>query len=452
MVNASSNITENSFTPAQIIQKKRDGETLTQNEIQFFIDGLMSGTFANYQASSLLMATYFQGMNTAETVDLTKAMAYSGKMFNWAETKRPLVDKHSTGGVGDKVSLILAPLASACGLAVPMMSGRGLGHTGGTTDKLESIPGFTTSLSDTAAMSQLADLGVIMLSQNEKIAPADKILYSLRDVTGTIESIPLITASILSKKLAEGTKGLLLDVKVGNGAFMSTQTQARKLAQSIVQTAHKLGIQCRALLTDMNQPLGCSAGHLLEVKECIDILSMQETQLCSADLIEITLQSCAHMLQLGGLAKGLKEGRKIAQQHLRDGSAWKVFQKLVAAQGGDLSFIRSPEKWPKAPVQTVLTAKRSGFISKMHTRDIGNLLVQLGGGRKQIGDPIDPTVGFLFHSKLGCAVKKGDPLVEIHCKTIQDSEHCKRQLEIAIEVTGSRKPRPKLILTTITND
>lgn len=455
------------FNPSKIIEKKRNGEPLSDDEIFYFVNALLSGDFADYQASSLLMAIFFQGMSTAETVALTKAMAFSGKTMEWKGISRPLADKHSTGGVGDKVSILLAPLASACGLAVPMMSGRGLGHTGGTTDKLESIPGFSTQLDEKQARDQLQKIGVVMLSQSQAVAPADRILYALRDVTATIESIPLITASILSKKVAEGAHSLLLDVKVGNGAFMQTLPEAKRLASSIVYTANHLGVKCRALVTDMNQPLGCTAGHLLELAECIGILKGEdfskslaldsettkpghsERQLCSADLIELTLHSCAQMLLLAGVVKNLAEGRKLAVNKLRDGSAYDVFRKMVAAQGGQLDFIENPQLWKKAKAKGFYFAKHSGYLSSIQTRLLGNLLVQLGGGRLKVGDPIDPTVGFIFHAKLGCPVAKGQPILEVHAPDHTKLKSCLDQLDEVIEISKTRKARPKLIYECI---
>ncbi|MGZ3689804.1 MAG: thymidine phosphorylase, partial [Bdellovibrionota bacterium] len=335
------------LTPARIIQKKRDGEELEAAEIAGFVRGITSGEVADYQATAFLMAVFFKGMTLDETVALTRAMLESGERYDLSAIPGKKVDKHSTGGVGDKVSLILAPLAAACGLKVPMMSGRGLGHSGGTLDKLESIPGFDVKLSRERFEHVLKNIGCAMIGQSEKIAPADKKLYALRDVTATVECIPLIVASILSKKLAEGTDALVLDVKVGSGAFMKSRDQARKLAKTLTAVARKSGLICRALLTNMDQPLGYAVGNALEVQESIEILmGAKNPEYASGDLRELTIQLCAEMLEAGKIVKGQAEARKLAGARLADGSAWRIFQDLVAAQGGQVQSIRRPGLLP----------------------------------------------------------------------------------------------------------
>ncbi len=438
------------LSPAWIIQRKRDGEELSPQEIRDFIHGITNGDVADYQATAFLMAVFFRGMSFQETAALTQAMLESGERYDLSHIKGPKVDKHSTGGVGDKVSIILAPLAAACGLKVPMMSGRGLGHSGGTLDKLESISGFNTRLTHERFEEVLRELGCAMIGQSEKIAPADKKLYALRDVTATVECVPLITASILSKKLAEGTEALVLDVKVGNGAFMKTREQARKLAKTLVQVAKKMGLPCRALLTNMDQPLGYAVGNALEVIECIQCLRNERSDpFSSADLREVTIQLCAHMLVLGRVTKTLAEGRKLAHARLADGSAWKVFEALTLAQGGNVSQILDPSKLPQAPVKAEWKARKRGYLARINTEQIGRLLIELGGGRKVAEDAIDPAVGLLFHRKLGAKVQPGDTLVTVHAPQAFAARERMSELEAAfqaaIEITATRKPVPKLV-------
>lgn len=438
------------ISPAWIIQKKRDGKELDPNEILEFIHGVTQGTVADYQASAFLMAVFFQGMTLQETVALTQAMLNSGVRYDLSRVPGIKVDKHSTGGVGDKVSLILAPLAAACGLKVPMMSGRGLGHTGGTVDKLEAIPGFNTNLTREKFVDTLHRVGCAMTSQTSQICPADKKLYALRDVTATVECIPLIVASILSKKIAEGSQALVLDVKVGNGAFMKNRNQAQKLAKTLIQVAKLMGLPTRAILSDMNQPLGYSAGNAIEVKECVEVLKNQKsTALCSADLRELTIQLCAHMLDLGKVTRNLAEGRKLAHSRLTDGSAWKVFGNLVREQGGDLAAIENPEKIKLASRKKIWTSRKSGYLVKMDTEVLGKILVELGGGRKQTSDQIDPQVGLAFHQKLGSKVKVGDPLVTVYAHDSASLKVSLEQLEAAIELSSAKKSVPKLILEQI---
>lgn len=437
-----------SFSPAEIIQKKRDGKALSSEEMRFFVEGLNNGNVADYQASAFLMAVFFRGMNLQETVELTRLMVDSGEKLDLSGVSGPKVDKHSTGGVGDKVSLILAPLAAACGLKVPMMAGRGLGNSGGTIDKLESIPGYSTQVEPKKIVDQLKRIGVVLVGQSDKIARADKKLYAIRDVTATIDSIPLITASILSKKIAEGTQGLLLDVKIGNGAFMRTKAQARALAASITKVAKAMGVRCQALLSDMNQPLGYAVGNSLEVIESIEVLKNQSCLLengVSSDLKELTIQSCAHMLMLGGLSRSLSEARKLAHQKLADGSAYRVFEQLVEAQGGSLDYIRNPLKLPLAPIRHEWKAPRRGFIKTIDTNAIGHLLVELGGGRKRAEDSIDPGVGFLFHKKLGSPIRAGETIVTAYVRSEAQAKMADLAFEKAMVFGSTRKPVPRLI-------
>ena len=335
-----------------------------------------------------------------------------------------------------------------------MMSGRGLGHSGGTLDKLEAISGFNTRMSQGRFEEVLKEVGCVMIGQSEKIAPADKKLYALRDVTATVECVPLITASILSKKLAEGAQALVLDVKVGNGAFMKTREQARKLSKTLVQVAKKMGLPCRAVLTNMDQPLGYAVGNALEIAECIEVLrNVKNEEFSSTDLKEVTIQLCAHMLMLGRLVKSLPEGRKLAHAKLADGSAWRVFQALTQAQGGSLEQILDPSKLVQAPVRTEWKARKRGYISRMNTEQLGRILIELGGGRKAASDTVDSAVGLVFHRKLGAKVHASDTLVTVHAPAAYAIKERMSELEAtfqeAIEITAVRKPVPKLVLEAL---
>lgn len=459
------------LTPALTIQRKRDGKELSARQIRDFIQGLSTGEVTDYQATAFLMATYFKGMTLDETVALTEAMLDSGERYDFSRLPGMKVDKHSTGGVGDKVSLILAPLAAACGLKVPMMAGRGLGHTGGTLDKLESIPGYSVKLPRAQFEKMVSEIGCSIIGQSDTMVPADKKLYSLRDVTATIECIPLIVASILSKKLAEGATGLVYDIKVGNGAFMKTRDQAKRLAKTMILVGEKMGLKSRALLTDMNQPLGCTAGNAIEIAECIAVLRGSKKYLnhylhltssasaasdklsegCSTELKELTLQLCAHMLDVGGVVGTLAEGRKLAAAKLADGSAWKKFEDIVSAQGGSLDVIRHPEKLVKASHKVVWTANKRGFLSKIDTESVGRILVELGGGRAKATDRIDPGVGIKFHRKLGAQVKSGEPLVTVwvNPKSAPLLNALENRFQQAVEITATRKAVPKLVLEIV---
>jgi len=437
-------------SPAWTIQKKRDGEELSSAEIHAFIKGLATGDVADYQATAFLMAVFFRGMSLGETVALTEAMLASGERYDLSSISGPKIDKHSTGGVGDKVSLILAPLAAACGLKVPMMSGRGLGHSGGTLDKLESIQNFDVRLSRERFEEELKLIGCSMIGQSATIAPADKKLYALRDVTATVECIPLIVASILSKKIAEGSDALVFDVKVGSGAFMKTRESALKLGRTLSQVSKKMGLKARVLLTDMNQPLGYAVGNSLEMIESIQVLRDQTPdELASGDLKELTIQLCAQMLELGGLARNTVDGRKLAHSKLTNGSAWKVFEEMVRFQGGSIEQIRNTALLPKTSKTVQWKAKKRGFIAKINTEAVGRLLVELGGGRKQAADTIDPAVGLVFHRKLGAKVANGEPIVTAHIPENADKTRLfelEAMFQGAVEISRARKPVPKLII------
>jgi pyrimidine-nucleoside phosphorylase len=439
------------LTPALIIQRKRDGKELTRDEIRGFIKGLSTGDVTDYQATAFLMATFFKGMSLEETVGLTEAMYQSGEHYDLSRIKGPKSDKHSTGGVGDKVSVPLAPQAAASGLKVPMMAGRGLGFSGGTLDKLEAIRGFNVRLPRPQFDKMLTELGCAIIGQSETMVPADRKLYSLRDVTATVDCIPLIVASILSKKLAEGTDSLVLDVKVGSGAFMKTRDQARRLAKALIAVGRKMNLPIRAVLTNMSQPLGYSAGNSLEILESIEVLRneryLKARETSSADFKELTVQLCAQMLDLAGVTKNLAQARKLAHQKLSDGSAWRLFQEMTRQQGGDVSQIEDPTKLPISRKTVTWTARKRGYIGKMDTEVMGRILVELGGGRKKASDVIDPSVGLLFHRKPGAAVKPSDPIATVYLPEREvPLGELEQQFHAAIEITGTRKPVPKLIL------
>jgi pyrimidine-nucleoside phosphorylase len=434
------------FHPAVIIQRKRDGEILTDAEIRFLIAGLLDGSIADYQLSAFLMAVFFKGMTPEETVSYTRAMLESGDRYDFSDIPGVKVDKHSTGGIGDNVSMILAPLAAACGLVVPMMAGRGLGHTGGTLDKLESIPGFSVKLPAEKFREALKTIGCAIIGQSETMAPADRKLYALRDVTATIESLPLICGSILSKKLAEGTDALILDVKVGSGAFMKSKDQAKKLARALITVAKKSGLKCRAVLTNMDQPLGNAVGNAIEMVECIDML---KTGSGPADLREVTIQLCAQMLDAAGKVRTLAEGRKLAIERLTDGSAWKKFQQMVEFQGGSLRVVHDTSLFPTAPKKVAWKAHRRGYITKMDCEEIGRIVVDLGGGRKKTTDTIDFAVGLIFHKKLGAKVSAGDSIATAHLPDGLDVVAWEKRFQAAVQISPQRKPVPKLILETL---
>lgn len=389
------------FNPAQIIARKRDGASLSTADIANFVDGFTRGTVPDYQMSALAMAIYLRGMDLKETTTLTDCMLHSGIILNWPQGS-PVVDKHSTGGIGDKVSLVLAPLLACCGLRVPMISGRGLGPTGGTLDKLESIPGFRTNLSIDEIRRVTEQVGCVITGASAEIAPADKKLYALRDVTATIASIPLITASIMSKKLAEGLDALVLDVKWGSGAFMKTLDQARLLARSMVATGQKMNVRTTALLTDMNQPLGRTAGNACEVNETLQTLAGNGP----TDVVELTLALGAELLANTN-GTDLTDSRQILQRHIISGAGLRKFHEIVAAQGGTLNA-----PLPVAPVSDHC-ANRSGWLVRIDTEQLGWAVIEMGGGRRLLSDPIDHTVGLEFLVRLGDHVEQGQPLVKI---------------------------------------
>ncbi len=392
-----------------LIEKKRDQQQLTGEEIRFLIGGFNRGEIPDYQAAAWSMAVLLNGMSAEETTELTLAMADSGERLDLSDVVGIAVDKHSTGGVGDKTSLIVCPTVAACGLPVGKMSGRGLGFSGGTLDKLESIPGYRCGLSTEEFMSQLRSIGIVLTGQSADLAPADGKLYALRDVTGTVPSIPLIASSVMSKKLAAGAQAMVLDVKLGVGAFMKNEQQARQLAVRMVEIARLAGRQAVALLSDMNQPLGCAIGNAVEVREAIDCLQNRGP----SDLREHCLEVSAHMLVLGGKAGDLASARDLAADCLEDGRAWQKFRQLVLAQGGDVSVIEEPERLPQAPYEKAVPASRSGWLAEVHAGSIGEAVVLLGGGRARKGDSIDHAVGIRIAHKVGDRVEAGEPLFTV---------------------------------------
>ena len=393
-----------------IIRKKRDGHRLDPHEIGWMVKGIATGEVADYQWSALLMAVLWRGMDDAETSSLTESMMRSGSVVDLSSIPGPKIDKHSTGGVGDKTSLILAPIAAACGVLVPMVSGRGLGHTGGTLDKLEAIPGFRVDLSLGEFKRVLKECGLVLIGQTAEIAPADKRLYALRDATATVESIPLLSASIMSKKLAEGIDGLVLDVKTGNGAFMEKLDDSRALAQAMCAIGRDLGKKMVALITRMDQPLGCAVGNAVEVAECVEVLRGYGP----ADLVDLSVELAAEMVLMGKCASTIDEARLKCRRAIDDGSALERFQRVVEAQGGDPRAIDDLSRLPKPKHGHEVRAHESGFVRAIHARPIGVATMILGAGRARVDSIINPSVGVILNKKIGEHVQKGELLFTIY--------------------------------------
>jgi pyrimidine-nucleoside phosphorylase len=429
------------MNPVELIRKKRDGKSLTDNEIKFLVSNYTKRKIPDYQFSAFLMAAYLKGLNKRETAWLTKAMLYSGSVINLESVKGIKIDKHSTGGVGDKTSLILSPIVAAAGVKVPMISGRALGHTGGTLDKLEAIPGYRTDLSLEEYKTVLQKCGAVLIGQTKEIAPADKMIYALRDVTATVESIPLITASIMSKKLAEGIDGLVLDVKTGSGAFMRKQKDARTLADSLINTAKSFNKKVIGFITDMNQPLGNYIGNWLEVYESVKVLQGKKVD----DLLEVTLNLSGAMIYLGGKAKSIKEGIKISQELIDNGKAFEKFLEFVELQGGDISLIKNPDKYPKSKNHEKVVAEKNGYVKSIDVYEIGMASIELGGGRLKKDDVIDPKAGIIFYPKIGTRLKKGDLVAEIFTDKENKVDEIKQKLLAAITISNQRVNKVKLI-------
>ena len=430
------------FSMYEIIDKKKRGKKLTKEEIDWVIQGLMKKKVADYQMTALLMAIFLKGMTTEETAYLTDAMLYSGKVMSF-EGKN-VVDKHSTGGIGDKASFILAPIAAACGVKVPMIAGRGLGFTGGTVDKVESIKGFKTNLPLNEFENLLNKKGIVLIGQTKEIAPADRLIYALRDVTATIDSIPLITASIMSKKLAEGANGIVMDIKTGSGAFMGSHKEAKKLDNSILATAKRFNKASVALITNMDQPLGDAVGNSLEIIESVEVLKGKG----SKDITEISLALAARMIHIGGLEKSYSASLKRAKKSIADGSALKKFREMIKNQGGDTSFINDYGKLPLAKERTEVLSPKTAWIKSLKNDQIGLLCTELGGGRKVKTDKIDFGVGFVFHKKIGDKVNKGDSIFTIYHNKKQTKEVMyiiDRFLSQVLKLSNTKVEKPKTI-------
>ena len=407
-----------------VIIKKRDGMELSREEIDFFINGITRGSIPDYQAAAWAMAVLLNGMTERETTDLTMAMARSGEMLDLSGVVPLAVDKHSTGGVGDKTTLVVEPLVAACGLPVGKMSGRGLGFSGGTLDKMESIPGFRVNLTREEFLQKLGDEGLVLAGQSGDLAPADGKLYALRDVTGTVPSIPLIASSIMSKKIAAGAQAIVLDVKVGTGAFMETLQEARQLAELMVAIGRLSGRKVVALLSDMNQPLGNAVGNALEVKEAIDTLQGGGP----ADFWEHCLVVASHLLVVGRKAVDIDEARRMAETTLQDGIAWQQFRRLVTSQGGEVSVVDKPTLLPQAPFVETVAAERSGYLLGIDAREVGETSVELGAGRARKEDPIDHAVGIMIHHKVGDHIGKGEGLFTIHANDLSKMVAARKRL------------------------
>lgn len=426
----------------ELIRKKRTGGALGKQELEAFVAGYLRGEVRDYQMSAFLMAVYFKGMSTDETVALTDVMLHSGQVIDLSAIPGKKVDKHSTGGVGDKVSLILAPMVAACGVPVPMISGRGLGHTGGTLDKLESIPGFRTDLSISEYKQVIADVGTVMIGQTQEIAPADKRMYALRDVTSTVESIPLIAASIMSKKLAEGIDSLVLDVKTGNGAFMQEYDEAVALAEMLVSIGTGMNKQVIGFITDMNQPLGMNVGNWLEILESLECLRGKNI----SDLMEVTYVLGGAMLHLGGKAASIEEGMKLCHSAVWSGKAYEKFLQLVRTQGGDTACLEQPELYPHpAHLTAEVKCSSSGYVAAIDTLRVGVISTELGAGRQHLDEDIDPGAGIVFRRKIGDKVEKGETLATLYTNRKDILEPALSRLAASIDIRHEVVPQRSAI-------
>ena len=425
----------------ELIRKKREGKHLTREEIDYLIFNYTKNKIPDYQFSAFLMAAFLRGMDENETSLLTESMINSGIIVNLNSIKGSKIDKHSTGGVGDKTSLIIAPIAAAAGVNVPMISGRGLGHTGGTLDKLESIPGFRTNLNLSEYKSVLRKCGAVLIGQTQNIAPADKLIYALRDVTATVESIPLITASIMSKKIAEGIDGLVLDVKTGSGAFMRKMNDAVNLAGSLINTAKSFNKRVIAFITDMNQPLGNYIGNWLEVFESIKILKGE----IENDLFDLSMQLSGAMIYLGKKASSIEEGADIAKQKIKSGEAFNKFLQISKHQNGDIKYLTNTNKYSKSKFHTAIKSGTNGFLKTINTYELGMLALELGAGRKTKEDKIDPKAGIIFNYKIGDSVKRGDIIAEIFSDHKNKLKYVENNFLNALNFSKTKVKKPKLI-------
>ena len=429
----------------EIIKNKRGGKSLSNDEISFLINQFTKGNIPDYQFSALLMAILLKGMNDSETAALTNSMLNSGKIIDLSSLKGKKVDKHSTGGVGDKTSLIIAPIVASAGIYVPMISGRGLGHTGGTLDKLESITGFRTDLSLSKSMKFLEKCGAVLIGQTKEIAPADKMIYALRDVIATVESIPLITASIMSKKLAQGIDGLVLDIKTGNGAFMKSHQDSIRLANSLIQTARSFKKNVIAFITDMNQPLGNYIGNWLEVYESIQVLK----GMTKNDLYALSIKLSGAMIYLGKKAKSLQAGEQIAKDKIENGEAFRKFLEIVELQGGDVNYINNPERYPKSKYSKKICSDKSGFIKEMNTYQIGMASLELGAGRRTKNDIIDHKAGIVLNKKVRDYLGKNDIICELYSDSRSKIKLAEQMIVESIKISKTKPLIPKLIKKVI---
>jgi len=438
------------MTPVELIKKKREGATLTEEELRWLIQGYVAGTIPDYQMTAFLMACFFRGMSQEETLTFTQLMLHSGIVIDLSDIPGTKVDKHSTGGVGDKVSLILAPIVAACGVPVPMISGRGLGHTGGTLDKLESIPGFRTALSLHEYKSVIREVGAVLIGQTNEIVPADKKMYALRDVTATVECIPLIAGSIMSKKLAEGIDALVLDVKTGRGAFMQSYEKSLELAQTLVRIGTGFGKETIAFITDMNQPLGTTIGNWLEVVESVECLKgSRGLKDSSSDLMEVTHVLSGAMLMLGKKAKTIADGVALSRASIEDGSAYRKLLEITAAQGGDPSALENLELYPLPKYSIEVKTMESGYVGEIDSLELGLTSITLGAGRERIEDVIDPKAGIVLSKKVGDHVDSGETLAIFHTDREAMLEPSRDRIRNAFRVQ-SAPPRTKpLILSYV---
>lgn len=430
----------------EIILKKRDGKRLENREIEFMIEGYTKDTIPDYQMAAFLMAVFIRGMAPEETTALTLAMLHSGDTIDLSAIGRKTVDKHSTGGVGDKTSLVLAPIVAASGIPIPMMSGRGLGHSGGTLDKLESIPGFRTNLTEKEFVAAIRKVGFAIIGQTRSLAPADKKIYMLRDVTATVDSIPLICGSIMSKKLAAGPDAFVFDIKTGNGAFMSTMPLAEELARTMTAVAKNAGKDVVTLITDMNQPMGREIGNALEIRETIRALKGD----CPADLKELVLGLAQWMMVFGGAAKNVEDGYRIAEENLMGGRGLEKFRQMVAQQGGDPSVVDNPDILATAKHREEIAAAKDGYLGSVNTLEIGLCGVALGAGRDSVDATIDMAVGFTVNKKIGDPVKKGESLLTVHYNDPKKAEAIRERLRNSFAVQGTPAKRPPMIYKTVT--
>ena len=433
------------MTVTEIIRKKRDGGILTSDEMQFIIQGYVKGEIPDYQISSWLMAIFFRGMTKEETVEFTRLMLHSGSVVDLSQIHGIKVDKHSTGGVGDKISLLLGPIVAACGVPVPMISGRGLGHTGGTLDKLEAIPGFRTDLSIEEYKKVIAEIGLVMIGQTKEIAPADKKMYALRDVTATVECIPLIAGSIMSKKLAEGIDALVLDIKTGRGAFMQSYERSAELAQALVDIGTGFGKETIGFITDMNQPLGYAIGNWCEVVESVECLCGENIP----DIMELTYVLSGAMVMLGKKVSSLDEGISVCKDAVMSGKAYKKFLHLVKNQGGDDSFIEHVERYPKSKYSEEVTASSSGFVHSIDSLELGLAGITLGAGRSTMNDDIDPKAGIILKKKKGDSVKSGEVLATLFTDKKEVIPSAQKRIASSFAISSSHPQRTPLIISQV---